>query len=72
MCEGAVDTDCLSDLSVCSRFCCSVLIPDCFCCCFLGRCDDVCKNSDTPFPFAEPRDAAEEIQGKCSCALHSL
>jgi len=38
-----------------------VLNPDPF---FLDRCDDVCKNSDTPFPFSESRDAAEEIPGK--------
>lgn len=44
----------------------SVLIPDSFFIFFLGRCDDVCKNFDTPFPFTESRDAAEEIQGKCS------
>lgn len=32
---------------------------------FLGRCDDVCKNSDTPVPLSESWDAAEEVQGKC-------
>lgn len=31
---------------------------------FLGRCDDVCKNSDTSVPLSESRDAAEEVQGK--------